>query len=69
VVDVHESRAGRAGRQLHLREVDPTEGRADVGVVGELARDLVADPRLRLGGRAADVRRHDDVGQTVAPSR
>ena len=57
--------AGRAGRQLHLREIHRADGRADVGIVDQLARDLVADALLRLLGRAADMRRQDDVGQAL----
>ena len=52
-------------RQLDLREVDRAGGRARVHELDQRARDLAADRLLRLLGRAADVRREDDVGQAL----
>src|SRR5260221_5629981 len=56
-----EARAAGALRQLNLPEVDRADGPADVGQIDQLARDLGADALLRLLGRAADMRRQDDV--------
>ena len=54
------------GRQgLDLGKVHGTQRRAHVRVVDQLARNLVADPGLGLGGGAADVRGEDDVGQAA----
>src|SRR6266700_2376272 len=64
-VNVDEAGAGGAGRHLHLREIDRAEGRADIGIVDQLARDLTADAVLRLLGRAADMGGEDDVGQAL----
>src|SRR5699024_12367593 len=58
-----EACAGRTRRQLHLRKVDRAEGRADVGIVDQLARDLATDPVLRLLRGAADMRGQDHVRQ------
>ena len=60
-----EAGAALARRQLRLREVHRPFGGADVGIFHQLARHLLADAFLRLLGRAAHVRRQDDVVETL----
>ena len=60
-----EARAGRARRQLHLREIHGALRRAHVGIFDQLARHLRADALLRLQRRAADMRRKDDVVEAL----
>ncbi len=64
-LDLDETRAvGRAGNCTWGKLTAPIVGAA-VAVVDELARDFAADALLRLLGRAADMRRQNDVLQAL----
>src|ERR1700730_10869333 len=64
-VDVEISGPACTDRNLDLREVDRAHGGSRVAVFDQLARDLRADALLRLRGRAADMRRENDVLQPL----
>ncbi len=66
-VAVHVQDAPRAAarRRLDDREVHRAGRRAGAHELGQHGRDLAPDRRLRLAGRAADVRREDHVGQPL----
>jgi hypothetical protein len=52
-VDVNETGAGRPRRQLHLWKIDRAEGRSDIGIVDQFARNLAADAVPGFFGRPA----------------
>ena len=62
---LNEPRSRRPRRQLDLGEIDRAHRRTGIAVIDQLACHFGADAFLRLFGRPADVRRQDNIFQTL----